>query len=137
MALRMYVTLLRALNTISLADTSLQAKLFHEQTSLKMVTTKPIRAGEQIVRSTTSLMFNKANPGQWNTYGDLPNSDLLRRYGHVDMLPLPQGGEGNPADIVEIRADLVVSVLAECLPSLSPESSKERIEWWLEAGGDE
>ncbi|KAF7967425.1 hypothetical protein HWV62_19045 [Athelia sp. TMB] len=95
------------------------AKLFHEAVSLKMITTKPISAGEQI----------------WNTYGNLPNSDLLRRYGHVDILPLPGGGQGNPADIVEIRADLVVSVLAA--GGLAPDVSKERIEWWLEEGGDD
>jgi len=96
------------------------AKLFHEEKGLRMVTTKPIRAGEQI----------------WNTYGDPPNSDLLRKYGHVDMIPLPQGGEGNPSDIVEVRADLVV-VLAQQNCGVSPESSKERINWWLEEGGDD
>lgn len=74
---------------------------------------------------------------QWNTYGDPPNTDLLRRYGHVDLIPLTQGGEGNPADIAEIRADLVVLVAAQQDATLSPESSKERIDWWLEEGGDE
>ncbi|KZP34420.1 SET domain-containing protein [Athelia psychrophila] len=97
------------------------AKLFHEATALKMVTTKHIPAGEQI----------------WNTYGDLANSDLLRRYGHVDMLPLPGGGQGNPADVVEIRADLVISVLPVGPVGLTPDASKERIEWWLEEGGDD
>jgi len=86
-----------------------------------MVTTKLIRTGEQI----------------WNTYGDPPNSDLLRRYGHVDMVPLPQGGKGNPSDIVEVRADLLVSVLTRQNCGVSPESTKQRIEWWLEEGGDD
>lgn len=90
------------------------AKLFYEKHTLRMVSTKPISAGEQI----------------WNTYGDPPNSDLLRRYGHVDQVPLPQGDVGNPADIVEIRADLVVS-------TANSQADQERIDWWLEEGGDD
>ncbi|KIK69268.1 hypothetical protein GYMLUDRAFT_214349 [Collybiopsis luxurians FD-317 M1] len=115
------------------------AKLFYDETELKMMTTKKIKAGEQI----------------WNTYGDLPNSELLRRYGHVDILPLPGGGggklKGNPGDVVEIRADLVVSVFAQLgsgsesmdvevhtSPDTNPSSaSAERIDWWLEEGGDD
>ncbi|KAL7008056.1 Ribosomal lysine N-methyltransferase 4 [Cystobasidiomycetes sp. EMM_F5] len=62
------------------------ARLFYEKTSLNMCATKPIRKGEQI----------------WNVYGDPPNSDLLRRYGHVD--------DENPSDIVEIPADLVARI---------------------------
>ncbi|KAF9257983.1 SET domain-containing protein [Marasmius fiardii PR-910] len=90
------------------------AKLFHEEKELRMVSTKQIRAGEQI----------------WNTYGDLPNAELIRRYGHIDLLPLPQGGVGNPGDVVEIRADLVVAA-AESV------NAKERIDWYLEEGGDD
>ena len=74
---------------------------------------------------------------QWNTYGDPPNSDLLRKYGHVDIILLPQSGEGNPSDIVEVRADLIVSVLTQQDCDVSPDSIKERIDWWLEEGGDE
>ncbi|KAF7315884.1 Ribosomal lysine N-methyltransferase 4 [Mycena indigotica] len=94
------------------------AKLFYEKYALGMISTKPILAGEQI----------------WNTYGDLPNAELLRRYGHVDLLPLDdQPGElGNPGDVVEIRADLVISA-----QNLSQEDTKERIDWWLEQGGDD
>jgi N-lysine methyltransferase SETD6 len=55
---------------------------------------------------------------------------LLRRYGHVDQVPLPDGSLGNPADIVEIRADLVVKSITQDLGS-------ERVDWWLEQGGDE
>lgn len=44
----------------------------------------PIKRGEQIL----------------NTYGDPPNSDLLRRYGHVDLV--------NGADEVELSAKLLV-----------------------------
>ncbi|KDQ21492.1 hypothetical protein BOTBODRAFT_99899 [Botryobasidium botryosum FD-172 SS1] len=90
------------------------ANLFYEEHILEMRATKPIKSGEQI----------------WNTYGDPPNSDLLRRYGHVDMLTLPDGSIGNPSDVVEITADLVVDIVAS-------EHSRERIDWWLEEGGDD
>ncbi|KAJ2926745.1 hypothetical protein H1R20_g10342, partial [Candolleomyces eurysporus] len=97
------------------------AKLFHEKDELKMITTKSIKCGEQI----------------WNTYGDLPNSELLRRYGHVDILPLPNGEHGNPGDVVEIRADGVVNAIREAHPNLTTETITERIDWWLEEGGDD
>ncbi|KAF8647120.1 hypothetical protein AX16_006952 [Volvariella volvacea WC 439] len=97
------------------------AKLFYEENFLGMISTQTIRAGEQI----------------WNTYGDLPNSELLRRYGHVDVIPLLGSGQGNPGDVVEIRADLVVAAVEKHNPSLDPESSRERIDWWLEEGGDD
>ncbi|KAF7376573.1 Ribosomal lysine N-methyltransferase 4 [Mycena sanguinolenta] len=92
------------------------AKLFYEKEDLRMVSTKLIKSGEQI----------------WNTYGDLPNAELLRRYGHVDMLPLPNGELGNPGDVVEITADLAVAVL-----QTDEAMTKERIDWWLEQGGDD
>lgn len=96
------------------------AKLFYEENHLKMISTRPIKGGEQI----------------WNTYGDLPNAELLRRYGHVDVIQLPNGGQGNPGDVAEIRADLIVSVAAE-QHSLSTDDTHERIDWWLEEGGDD
>ncbi|OAX37925.1 SET domain-containing protein [Rhizopogon vinicolor AM-OR11-026] len=97
------------------------AKLFYEEHHLQMVTTKPIKAGEQI----------------FNTYGDPPNSDLLRRYGHVDLVPCPhlKGALGNPQDIVEIRADLVVKVV--CGGVANDEKYQQRIDWWLDEGGDD
>jgi len=52
------------------------------------------------------------------------------------MLPLPDGKIGNPGDVVEIRADIAVSVVMRH-SGLSSESSQERIDWWLEEGGDE
>ncbi|KAH9033284.1 SET domain-containing protein [Lactarius pseudohatsudake] len=97
------------------------AKLFDEDRDLRMVTTRSVRQGEQI----------------WNTYGDLPNSELLRRYGHVDQVPLAEGGIGNPADIVEIRADLVVEVIVQNYPEWAGPRSAERVDWWLEEGGDD
>ncbi|CAE6374464.1 unnamed protein product [Rhizoctonia solani] len=89
------------------------AKLFYEPRVLKMVTTKAIAAGDQI----------------WNTYGDPPNSDLLRRYGYVDEL-------AKGLDIVEVQGSLVVECAVSYLP-LSPEQQKERVDWWLEMGGDD
>ncbi|KAG6891484.1 hypothetical protein C0992_005622 [Termitomyces sp. T32_za158] len=97
------------------------AKLFDDENELRMVSTKPIKAGEQI----------------WNTYGDLPNAELLRRYGHVDLLPLPGGGIGNPGDVVEIRGDVALSIILQTSPSLSEDFMRERIDWWLEEGGDD
>ncbi|KAI1795525.1 SET domain-containing protein [Ganoderma leucocontextum] len=95
------------------------AKLFYEERELKMVTTKPIKAGEQI----------------WNTYGDPPNSDLLRRYGHVDVVPLrpPLSGMGNPEDVVEVRADLVVAAVSK----KAKYDLQERVDWWLEEADDD
>ncbi|KAH9083935.1 SET domain-containing protein [Lactarius deliciosus] len=97
------------------------AKLFDEDRDLRMLTTRSVRQGEQI----------------WNTYGDLPNSELLRRYGHVDQVPLAEGGIGNPADIVEIRADLVMEVIVQNYPEWAGPRSAERVDWWLEEGGDD
>ncbi|KAI0694983.1 SET domain-containing protein [Cerioporus squamosus] len=95
------------------------AKLFYEERELKMVSTKPIKAGEQI----------------WNTYGDPPNSDLLRRYGHVDVVPLrpPLSGTGNPGDVVEVGADLVVSITSKKVKH----NLQERVDWWLEEADDD
>lgn len=75
---------------------------------------------------------------QWNTYGDPPNSDLLRRYGHVDVVPLqpPLAGEGNPADVVEIRADLVVSVTRK-VRKTATDDFQDRVDFWLEEADDE
>lgn len=80
-----------------------------------------------------------AHTPQWNTYGDPPNSDLLRRYGHVDLVPLPDEPNvlGNPADVVEISADLVVRVCTEAGSEDGRDGAKDRIDWWLEEGGDE
>jgi N-lysine methyltransferase SETD6 len=117
---------------------SFQAKLFYEEHHLRMATTRSIRQGEQIVCFTfsrgTRVLTRKR---QWNTYGDPPNSDLLRRYGHVDQVPLSNGGVGNPADIVEIRADHLVQILQHKLPQQTGPWTSERVNWWLEEGGDE
>ena len=40
----------------------------------------------------------------YNTYGDLPNSDLLRRYGYV----IP----GSRDDLVEIPVELIIETIS-------------------------
>lgn len=102
-----------------------------------MVTTKPIKAGEQIVSRSPPSDYVGLHTFKFNTYGDLPNSDLLRRYGHVDLVPCPhlKGSLGNPQDVVEIRADLVVNVV--CGDLSTDETYRRRIDWWLDEGGDE
>lgn len=99
---------------------------------------------------------------QFNTYGDPPNSDLLRRYGHVDLVPLypspsaptpdrlgdvemndgDTAGEtilnlGNPSDVAEVRADLVVHAVQTANVGLRGKDVRACIEWWLDEGGDE
>lgn len=119
---------------------SAQAKLFYEEHNLKMITTKAIKAGEQIVGVHVSRVLSSnslTRRFQWNTYGDPPNSDLLRRYGHVDYVPLrsPLSGMGSPADIVEVRADLVVAVTKASGKAVG--DAQERVDWWLEITDDE
>ncbi|KAF8517662.1 hypothetical protein JB92DRAFT_2905584 [Gautieria morchelliformis] len=96
------------------------AKLCYDSEDLQMICTRDIQCGEQI----------------WNTYGDPPNSDLLRRYGHVDLIPMGNGKQGNPADVVDIRADAVLDVLRSRSQN-DDDSLLQRIEWWLEEGGDD
>lgn len=86
------------------SDTALNnARLFYHATSLLMKSTKPIGKGDQI----------------YNTYGDLPNSDLLRRYGYV-QLP-------NPHDLLELPGDLITSIC-----TLSEVDKLERVDWLLD-----
>lgn len=72
---------------------------------------------------------------QWNTYGDPPNSDLLRRYGHVDVVQMKDGSQGNPADVVDIRANLILDIVRT--DTGEGGAFTDRIDWWLEEGGDE
>ncbi|KAH9485074.1 Ribosomal lysine N-methyltransferase 4 [Psilocybe cubensis] len=117
-------------------------RLFYEPECLKMVSTRVIKAGEQI----------------WNTYGDPPNAELLRAYGHVDWLPLPftsksESGNaqeqeyGNPGDVLEIRADLVVQCVLDELNAnanvgggnspMTMDDMEPRIDWWMEDVGED
>lgn len=63
-----------------------QARLFQEEESLVMKAIKPIRAGEEI----------------FNDYGEIPRSDLLRRYGYVT-------DNYAPYDVIELSLDTLCS----------------------------
>ncbi|KAG0368055.1 hypothetical protein BC939DRAFT_507373 [Gamsiella multidivaricata] len=83
------------------------ARLFHEKDRLRMVAIKSIKAGQQI----------------YNTYGELCNADLLRKYGFVDV--------PNPHNIVEISGE---SVVAKCTET-DENGTEEKVEWLLEQEG--
>jgi len=88
------------------------ARLFYEKDVLNMTATQTIKKGEQI----------------FNTYAEPPNSDLLRRYGHVD--------EPNDHDVVELSADLVADVVCTLVQGV--ESMKaQKVDWALEQGIDD
>lgn len=80
--------------------------------SLNMISTKLIKKGEQI----------------YNTYADPPNSDLLRRYGHVD--------EENDADLVEMGLEMVIELVGDGM-GLERDASEVRAEWLLDSGIEE
>lgn len=96
-------------------------RLFYKREVLEMRCTKPVAEGEQML----------------NTYGNPPNSDLLRRYGFVD--------EPNRGDLVELPAELIVNaavsklVLATGAPQEDVEArTAARFEWaCTELGMDE
>lgn len=75
------------------------ANLFHEDGFLEMRAIKPIPANTQV----------------YNTYGDLPNSDLLRRYGYVET-------GGNEFDVTEIKTE---SILEAFIKIFNSEEEKE------------
>ncbi|GAA5919833.1 hypothetical protein JCM1841_004005 [Sporobolomyces salmonicolor] len=88
------------------------ARLFYEPLTLNMMATSRIPAGTQI----------------FNTYADPPNSDLLRRYGHVDDM--------NEADLVEVGLESVVDLIGPA-QGLGEEERERRAEWLLEMGIDD
>ncbi|GAA5952253.1 hypothetical protein JCM21900_000467 [Sporobolomyces salmonicolor] len=88
------------------------ARLFYEPLTLNMMATSRIPAGTQI----------------FNTYADPPNSDLLRRYGHVDDM--------NEADLVEVGLESVVDLIGPA-QGLGEEEREMRAEWLLEMGIDD
>ena len=49
---------------------------------------------------------------------------------------MESGIRGNPADVVDIRADAVLNVLRSQTKN-NDDFLLERIEWWLDEGGDE
>ena len=53
-------------------------------------------------------------------------------------MPLPEGGEGNPGDVVEINGDMFVTAVGRLRrQEEAMESIRDRIGWWLDQGGDE
>lgn len=64
--------------------------MFQAGSGWEMRSIKPIAKDEQI----------------YNTYGNLPNADLLRRYGYV----IP----GSRDDIVEISVETIIEVVSSC-----------------------
>ncbi|GAA6010244.1 hypothetical protein JCM11491_005408 [Sporobolomyces phaffii] len=88
------------------------ARLFYEPQTLNMMSTTRIPAGSQI----------------FNTYADPPNSDLLRRYGHVD--------EVNDADLVEVGLEEVAELVGEG-NGLSEDEIEKRAEFLLDVGIDD
>lgn len=93
------------------------AHLFYKQDRLEMRAIQTIEKGEMI----------------WNTYGDPPSSDLLRRYGYVDL--------GNPADIVELN---VTDLINACMVLEGQQDNEarritllDRIKWACSLGLDE
>ncbi|ORY22965.1 hypothetical protein BCR39DRAFT_487517, partial [Naematelia encephala] len=98
-----------------------------------MISTSAIKAGEQIL----------------NTYDVVPNSGLLRKYGHVDTLPLPakilsllsdeeigQWPLGNPADEVSIAGDLVVEIVTQRAGTGKSAEYQARVDRWLDEQDD-
>jgi SET domain-containing protein 6 len=86
---------------------------------------------------------------QLNTYSSPPNSELLRKYGHVDVFPMDDsqlslldpediGGWqfGNPGDEVTIEGSVVIDTMLDRGLISSAEANK-RIDAWLEDGQEE
>lgn len=67
-----------------------QAHLVQQANSVHMTALKPISKGEEI----------------FNDYGQLPRSDLLRRYGYIT-------NSYKEWDVIEINADLIVRVACQ------------------------
>ncbi|OZJ06872.1 hypothetical protein BZG36_00020 [Bifiguratus adelaidae] len=83
------------------------ARLFYDSSiHLVMRAIHPIPVGNQI----------------FNTYSDLCNADLLRKYGFVDV--------DNPHDIVEINGEQVVEM---CTEGMNPKEKKKKISFLTEA----
>ncbi|KAI7848909.1 hypothetical protein BDC45DRAFT_295288 [Circinella umbellata] len=81
------------------------ARLFHEPDCLRMKAIKFIKAGDQM----------------YNTYGDLCNADLLRKYGFAD--------ENNSFDLVEINGGQVVEL---CCDDTNASLRDRKIEFLME-----
>ena len=89
------------------------AHLFYKTETLEMHATKRIEPGQQI----------------WNTYGEPPSGDLLRRYGYVDL--------ANPLDIVELPVESLIAARLSLPCSPSKESLLARVAWACSLGMEE
>lgn len=94
----------------SLSNLNHKAHLIQSADYLNMVALKSIRQGEEI----------------FNDYGQLPRSDLLRRYGYVT-------DRYKNWDVVEISVDLVFRVVFD-RHRFDDESKKQRVNWQLSPG---
>ncbi len=83
-----------------------KARIFYTPLSLEMKSTSFIAKDDQV----------------WNTYGDRPNSDLLRSYGYL---------AGSESDVCEVESDLVVDTAANRLPDVE---KKQRVDLMIEEG---
>ncbi|XAO21820.1 hypothetical protein I312_100576 [Cryptococcus bacillisporus CA1280] len=104
---------------------------------------------EGVVMKSTRLV--KQSEQIYNTYDSPPNSELLRKYGHVDVLPLPSDvlalldetelgswPYGNPGDEVLLQGDLIVGCVAAKLGGKHMKATlQDRIDWWLEEGQED
>ena len=86
---------------------------------------------------------------QFNDYGEPANWELLRRFGHVDTVELPEeilekmteeevGGYklGNPGDEVVFDLQDIVNA-AHIVTGKTLEKLETRAEWWSENGEEE
>ncbi|OWT40334.1 SET domain-containing protein 6 [Cryptococcus neoformans Bt1] len=98
-----------------------------------------------------SIQLVKQSEQIYNTYDSPPNSELLRKYGHVDVLPLPSDmldllnetelgswPYGNPGDEVLLQGDLIVGCVATELGGMHMKATlQDRIDWWLDEGQED
>lgn len=154
-------------------DISMRSAAKASDDAYTMTTTRDIKAGEQIVSSSPTTTSPSPHPSpfpltssaaeislrankQYNTYSSPCNSELLRKYGHVDLLPFPPSFAsslpsslradlgGNAGDEVELSGDLVLRCIAQHLrkPIAFDEDGRpsapydERLEAWLEDADD-
>lgn len=90
---------------------SSNARLYTEKDGFRLVATQAIAAGSQI----------------WNTYAEPPDSDLLRRYGHVDGT----ADRPNEHDVAEVTADSVLAAAIALDPALAS-TRDDRVEFALQ-----
>lgn len=87
------------------------ARLFYEEDCLEMRSTQPVKAGEEL----------------FNDYGELPRSELLRRYGYIT-------DQYKPYDVVEINQEFMEHHI-KFHTGLEKEDMEERLAY-LEDRGD-